>query len=244
MLRIIPFLSLLILGGCAAPFLTVDDVIVGPPKSAMIVACLEKEPLFGVRDGVENAYISFYADEIYLGTATTDEHGAALLHCPKGKTNFDPPVATATWQNRVLTAQGRLFVWSTGRTAIAVDVDHTICDTDFDDLCFEPIDDDSEPIGNSPEVLTELARDYDIVYLTARPRLLAEKTRAWISATAFPPGPLLASPGWRDVLLPEKYKRKTLANLRRHLPNLLVALGIADRFASLYAKRNAGYQNR
>jgi hypothetical protein len=70
-----------------------------------------------------------------------------------------------------------------------------------------------------------LARDFEIVYLTARPQFLADKTRVWLAAHGFPDGPLLTAPSWRATLRQERYKRRALARLREQLPNLLIGVG-------------------
>lgn len=234
--RFVPLISVLVLTGCATPFLTVEDGVIGPRGSAVLAAYLEQEPILGVRDGVENAEIRFYVGGKCLGTARTDDNGRALMHCDLGEATPEFSAATAVWHGRELKAQGRLFEWRTARTAIAVDIDDTICNTDRDDLYFEATDDDSEPIGGSQDVLTELSRDYNILYLTARPRFLLNKTRAWMDAHDFPIGPVVTAPGWRASLKAERYKRETLTCFRRHLPSLLIGIGDKESDAHAYAE--------
>jgi hypothetical protein len=75
---------------------------------------------------------------------------------------------------------------------------------------------------------------YRIIYLTARRDLLLDKTRAWLDANLFPPGPVI---GRRFSWTPpsaEDFKRAALARLRERFPELSVGIGDAASDAAAY----------
>jgi phosphatidate phosphatase PAH1 len=83
---------------------------------------------------------------------------------------------------------------------VACDIDSTISETSLNALFFDDIDSTSRPIEGSVEVLREIARDYQIMYLTARPRFTLEKTRSWLDAHGYPREPVITSLTVADAL--------------------------------------------
>jgi len=223
-----------VLTGCGTTRLTVDDAIIGPRGRAMLVAHVQHEYLRGVSTSLEGVTVDFAVAGKNAGTATTDEHGQAVVECTLPDEPIESFTAMLPQPSGMRIASGRFFTWSPDRCAIAVDIDDTICATDRDHLYFKAAD-DSEPIAGSRQVLDDLARDFEIVYVTARPQFLSDKTRAWLAAHDFPQAPLLTARGWRAALRQERYKRRALARLRRQLPNLLIGIGDKALDARAYA---------
>lgn len=214
------------IGGCGRLLLTVDDFAHVPGRPGLFVAQLEAETPFGVRDGVEDHTITFWLDDIRVGTARTDGEGRAelLVHNPL------PPkatycAATARIDQRELRDQRPVHAWTDGRVIIVVDVDDTLADTDYDDLLLDPIDTESRPYPGAADILQQLQQHYHVLYLTARPRFLLEKTRDWLRRHGFPRAPVMTAPTVSDVLKPETLKRRLLAQRRETWPNMLIGVG-------------------
>ena len=237
-MRTIVLIALLAnLTGCAAPFLTLSDSIATTGGRAVLAAYVEREPLLGVRKGVENTDVRFFVGDMPVGSAASNDKGHVKIDCVLAQLDLREVTAKANWGDRVLTARGRMFDWNGGRPAIAVDVDHTVCDTDRDHLYFKAAD-DSRPITGAAATLTVLAADFEILYLTARPHAFFSKTRTWLKSNGFPDGPLIMSPGWRSTFRQESYKRDTLRQLREYLPQILI--GIGDKPQDAEASRDNG----
>ncbi len=200
----------------------------------MLLAQLEREPVLGFRDGIENVWIRFFVGGRQVAGRLTADKGRASTFCdlsPAVGAEFE---ASAVVDGRTVRMTGSIFDWRDDLTIIAVDVDGTVSDTDFDDLVFDDEDGDSTPILNSREALHALSNDFHIVYLTGRPRFLLEKTRTWLTERGFPPGPVIAAGGLRDFLRQGDFKRETLATLRQCWPNLLIGIGDKHRDAVAY----------
>ncbi|MGB9623338.1 MAG: hypothetical protein ACPMAQ_00610 [Phycisphaerae bacterium] len=211
--------------GCAPPMLSVDDAVALNGKPVMFVAHAERPQVLGLRSEIEHVTISFRVDDREIRRADTGDSGRAVAEFPlprPGITAFD---ARAVIDGRELQTTGTIFAWSAERPIIAVDIDNTICRTEYEDLILKAEDVESHPIPGSRETLTRLSGDFHIAYVTGRPRIYLEKTRAWLRRNEFPPGPVVTSPRLRDMIKYRTLKRTMLANLRRRWPNLLIGIG-------------------
>jgi len=220
--------------GCSPAILTVDSLVLVRGQESMLLAQLEREPVLGFRDGVENVWVRFFVGGRQVAEKLTADEGRASTFrelSPATGAEFE---AIAVVDGRTVRTTGSIFDWRDDLTIIAVDVDGTISDTDFDDLVFDDEDKESTPISNSREALSALANDFHIVYLTGRPRFLLTKTRTWLVKHGFPPGPVIAAGGLRDFLRQGDFKRETLATLRQCWPNMLIGIGDKHRDAMAY----------
>jgi hypothetical protein len=218
-------LGLLALAGCKAPLLSVDDAVVLPGEKTRLIACVEREPVLGLCKDVEQVRVHFDVDESEVGAAKTDEDGVAEVKHKllPGTENYEARVLV---DGRELRALGRVFTWDKDRVIIVVDIDHTIEQTNYKGLLRSPnSEDDSDPIKHSVETLKALAQDFQIVYLTGRPRFLIDKTRMWLRQEGFPTGPVITSVRVRDMVNPGEFKRRKLHELRKYWPNLLIGIG-------------------
>lgn len=87
------------------------------------------------------------------------------------------------------------------------------------------MDESSEPIPGSREVLHQIVRNHDLVYFTARPKFTLEKTQWWLERHGYPVAPVLTSLGVGDLIAQSRYKRREIALLRETFPNLLIGIG-------------------
>ena len=120
------------------------------------------------------------------------------------------------------------------RTTIVVDVDDTLCTTDYNCVLWGIGSDGSEPLMNAARVLRELATKYDILYLTARPASTSHRTERWLKKYNFPSGPIMGSKNIIDFLGQTSFKKKTLAKLRRERSGTLIGIGDRPRDAEAY----------
>ena len=170
-----------------------------------------------------------------VGRATTDSRGVAGVDTAlEGSPSTF--LATATIDGQEIRGHGRIFHWDPNRTIVAVDVDDTISHTDYSGLFITRFDTTSPAFAHSPRVVQEMARRYHIIYVSARPRWLMEKTRIWLDRAGFPPGPVLHAPGFGGCFRQGHYKDKSLAAFQREFPSLLV--GIGDKWQDDYAYGN------
>jgi hypothetical protein len=220
--------------GCSPAILTVDGLVLVRGQESMLLAQLEREPVLGFRDGIQNVWVRFCVGGRQVAEQLTADAGRASTFCSLSPAMGAEFEASAVVDGRTVRTVGSIFDWRDDRTIIAVDIDGTISDTDYDDLVFDDEDEDSMPIATSREILSALAHDFHIVYLTARPRFLLEKTRAWLAKHRYPHGPVVAAGGLRDSLRQGSLKREMLEGLRQCWPNLLIGIGDKHRDAVAY----------
>jgi hypothetical protein len=228
----LPLLAALLVA-CSTPILAVDDAMRFEDGLARLVAFTQKRSGWILR-GVEDVEVRFLVDGREVATSTTDERGFAKAVANVGREaqRFE---ATADFEGEIFRTEGELVSWRTDRVIIACDIDSTISNTSLNALFFHELDFVSQPIGSSPEVLREIANDYQIMYLTARPRFTLEKTRHWLSEHGYPEAPVLTSLSVGDVLSQTGYKTRMLRSLRRHYRNLLIGIGNTDIDLESYA---------
>jgi hypothetical protein len=117
---------------------------------------------------------------------------------------------------------------------IAVDVDETLCVTDYNSLLWGIGKDDSRPLPEAQATLSRLAGSFDIIYVTARPRSLADATEQWLSKHSFPTGRIVTSPTLGDFILQSDFKRNVFRQLRLEYPNMLIGIGDKVKDAEAY----------
>lgn len=209
------------IAGCGSPVITADDVVVAPGQAGQFVVSLDRQ--FG-KASVVGAEVEVLVNGKPVGTATTDSNGVAVVAAPVDG-SASSYVVRARAGNEMAQGQGRIFNWNGGRTAVAIDVDDTISATDYGSLFLTDIDSTSPPLDHSPSAVRAMASHYDIVYLSARPRWLHEKTKVWLEQHGFPPGPILHASRFEACFHQERYKREMLNDFQRKFPNLLVGVG-------------------
>lgn len=219
--------------GCVAPVLIVDDAVIMAGRKSRLVACVAREPIVGLVKDVERVRVAFLVEGREIGAERSDNDGLASIerHLPAGVAQYE---ARATVGDQELRAGGRVFAWDAERVILAVDIDQTIERTKYKHLLDDEGEDDSDPLKRSADVLSALAREYHILYLTGRPRYLLDKTRAWLREEGFPPGPVIMSESVRTVFRPGSFKEQKLRALRKSWPRLLIGIGDKPSDANAY----------
>jgi hypothetical protein len=221
------------LAGCATPYFEVDEAIRFEDGRTRFVAFAQKQNgwLLG---GVSDVEVRFAVDGEEIARAITDERGFAKAIADV-ETPADRFEATAGFGGESFRSDAEIVAWRSDRVIVGCDIDSTISETNLGALFFDEIDETSTPIADSAEVLTEIGRDYQLLYITARPRFTLNKTRRWLDEQAYPRQPVVTSLAPRDALGQTTYKTRTLSSLQKHYTNLLIGIGNTDIDADSYS---------
>jgi len=212
-------------GGCGPAVLSVSDAIVSPGEPVRLTAFVYRDTIRGVGQDIEGVQVRFNVDGRPAGSARTDDDGWASVQWALpvgGASRFE---ATATVDDRTIQAGGAIYTWDKDRIMLAVDVDGTLAETDYEDLILDRRDIESQPLPHAQQTLEKLSADFQVLYLTARPQYYIEKTRRWLRDCGFPNRPVFTAPRLRDTIRHARFKRRMLATLRRDWPNLLIGIG-------------------
>lgn len=236
--------------GCASIVLSAEDAIVATSGRTELVAHLERAYPFGLREGMERVPIEFLVESSSVTHCHTSHRGQAKVLWRSGSTLPHHFEARARLCGSVLQAEGSVFEWQATKTIIAVDIDETICATNYSSMLLKKRDRISEPLPRAVETLNAISKDYHILYITARPRFLLDTTRLWLKHRGFPGGPVIVAPGLPEWWNQAQFKRETFARLRHDWPGLLIGIGDravdvdscqANRMLSIIVNRGTGY---
>lgn len=225
------------LGACHEPCICVSDGVAISGSQSILSAVVDQHDADGRPTGIPAVPVRFYSDDKLLGEVITDETGAARLTCelPPGTTRFQ---THATVGRAKITGEGHVFGWPKERTVIICDIDGTISNTHYRELVFDKADNASWPLDDAAEVLNRLAERYGLIYLTARPAFLKEKTRHWLDTHGFPRAPLVSAPSLSRSISPQKYKAEQIHRLQAVLKNIRIGIGDAKSDSEAYAMEN------
>jgi hypothetical protein len=230
-----PFVALL-LAGCATPYFEVDEAIRFEDGRTRFVAFAQKKTGW-LLSGISDVEVRFSVDGEEVANAVTDERGFA-----KAIANVETPTdrfeATAGIGDESYRSDAEIVAWRSDRVIVGCDIDSTISQTSLGALFFDEWDETSQPIADSPAVLTEIDRDYQLLYVTARPRFTLGKTRHWLDGHAYPRQPVVTSLATGDAFGQTTYKTRALKSLQKHYTNLLIGIGNTDIDADSYTRHN------
>jgi hypothetical protein len=217
------------LAGCSRTVLIADDAIVSHSDPGELSAYVDNESMVIFTEGVPDRHVKFFVGSRPVGKAKTDAAGRASVRvAPSGSGRKF--VARTENGKKVVEAHGRVFAWDPDRTVIGVDLDETICASQYVNLIWG----DgmvSDAYDGSAEAIRELSRDYHILYISARPRFMLDKTRRWLEKKGFPPGPIVFAEDYTACFNQGQVKKQLLADLRKRWPNILI--GIGDKYADI-----------
>lgn len=216
-------------GGALCPaatyVVTVDDTVVMPGEKTELTAWVARGVSLAFKDDLRDAEVHFKVDGRTVARTRTDARGTARVSTDLSRTRGRKIEVTATYRGHRIAGSGVIYRWQRDRTTIAVDIDDCISHTSYSDLFVTHFDSNSRPFEQSREVLRRLAREYQILYISARPRFLTDKTRLWLDGADFPPGPYYHALGFDACLHQGTAKREILQTLRQRWPNLLIGIG-------------------
>lgn len=227
-------------GGCVSgAILSVDDVVFMYDRPMLFVAHVEREPWPGIRDGIDDVEVVFQFGRRPAVRARTNAAGRAEVAAPVLRPAASRVSALARVDGKTLHQTARVFHWDPRVPVLVVDVDETICWPAYLHIALGARRDVmSQPVKGSRAALRALAHDFNIMYISARPRFLLDMTRQWLATHGYPPGPMVTSQELSAVLAQSSYKRTELARLRQHFPNMLI--GIGDKAADIDGFRHNG----
>ncbi len=211
-------------GGCQAPMLSADDTVIIGNRKSHIHVCAMRPGLLTLGRRIAGVDVTVYVGDKEAARGRTNVEGNVDLDTklPKGTREFE---ARAVIGGAKLTSRGHVFTWPE-RTAVVVDVDQTISDTDYRALVWGVgQDSSSRPLPDSAETLNQIARHFNIFYLTARPREMLEKTRQWIKRNGFPAAPIVTSDSLSQLADLRKYKLDAVKHIQAIVPHLLIGIG-------------------
>jgi hypothetical protein len=229
--RILPLAAALLVG-CATPYFEVDEAIRFEDGRTRFVAFAEEQRGWFL-SGVSDVEVRFAVDGEEVARSVTDERGftKAITVVANPADRFS---ATADFADEAFERNTEIVAWQSGRVIVACDIDSTISQTSVRALFFDEIDETSTPIPDSPEVLGEIANDFQLMYITARPRFTLNKTRHWLAEKGYPHQPVITSLAAKDAFGQTTYKTHTLNSLRKHFTNLLIGIGNTNIDADSY----------
>lgn len=208
--------------GCGAGHVIyAEDVVITAGQSSRFSAFVQSRLHHGDVIGVP---VSFASNGKLIGRARTDSDGRASIVLPI-QNEMGAYQAHTVVDGHRYQATGNVYRWDPTRTILAIDLDETISRTSYSDLFFTEMVDRSPVVKDSPAVLRQLSKDYQLLYMSARPRWLHTKTKRWLDDEGFPKGPILHANGFEACFRQEYYKRLMLAGFKSEHPNLLVGIG-------------------
>ena len=221
--------------GCATPVLTVYDTAIRENGSARLLAALETQKGHLNRDPIAGRRVEYFISGQRVGEAVTSAAGEADLIVDLRSKSATTYEVEAHVDGLKLSGKGMMFSRTPHRVGIVLDIDDTISRTRFWDLLRGRRDELSKPLQGAVEVLSRLARDHEIAYVTARPRVLFESTREWLVRNGFPRGPLIVSGGMREAMRAAEYKSRVIARARQSFPDVLIGIGDKASDAAAYS---------
>ncbi len=215
-----------VVSGCGELQLTMEDVAYVPGEKSIFVGQLERDSPFGIPDAMENESISFWVGDDLIGVAKTDDEGRARLAADLGKRSLQDKVKARAWVGlRRVEVVRPIQSWDANTVIIAVDVDHTIAETDYEGVLLDDVDTKTTTIPGSVEALNALSRKFHVMYVTARPNFLYDETRQWLKMHGYPQAPLVMGPNASALVDQAELKEDLLKWRREPLPNLLIGIG-------------------
>lgn len=175
----------------------------------------------------------------------TDREGIARAVVRPGAPGVYPITARLDRRSSAPAASARLFVLDPARPVAVVDIDGTI--SDLADWKVPFVGHKAPTFAGAPALMADLARRFQIVYLTARDDMFDGKTREFLRRHGFPDGPIiyndlgLSTAGERDQLDNHEHGAFKLAEIQalraRGVP---VTIGIGNAETDAFAYEQAG----
>jgi len=222
--------------GCARKLLISEDVVFPKNQPAELAAAVDRQTAVIFTKGVGATPVEFFVDDQKVAQAETDKEGRAVGQgvVVEGRQNFK---SRAHLYGKWVESEGRLYSWDPAKPAIAVDIDETLSLSQYINIIWG----DglvSKPLPGSPEGVRQLAKEYQIIYWSIRPRFMYERTRKWLEKYGFPDGPMLFTDSFHAAFHQTERKRVMLKELREKWPNVRIAVG--DKLADVVSCHDTG----
>jgi len=187
-----------------------------------------------LRGDLRNANVTISVNGEQIAKVVTDEQGVArasympkelgvytiVFECEEG-TDYSEAKASST-----------LFCRDKTKPAIVIDIDHTIADIAMERFLVTRTK-DIKPLPGAQEVLDELSKTYDLIFLTARDKHLLHRTKAWLDHNRFPSAPVIFRDMSREAFSESKFKTEKIAQIKATWTN--ITCGIGDKLSDAQA---------
>jgi len=228
----------MLLGTAGDYLLTASDVLATPGREVQLRARLQGGDLLRAQPGY---VVRFYRNGRLFKAAETGENGVAEVSFTPpepGDYRFLVDVAPVGLPDDVPEEQRLLVACRRAdRPMAVVDMDKTIVASGFHMVLIgQPA-----PMPGSAEVLRRLAETHTIVYLTHRPDYFGPKSKAWLEANSYPPGPVLLSSVKGFLAGSGAFKSAMLARLKEHFGR--IEIGIGDKASDATAYHENGLKS-
>lgn len=186
-------LPLLLLGlsasmASAQVFAVAHDAITTPGRSVKLGTKFERSRYGGLWRPDLRFRRTTYRFQGLSGTVRTDFDGMAIVRAPgpsaPGVYGYEAELASPN-----ALAKGSMWVLDPQRPLVIVDIDGTI--SNLPEWQVPILGGRARAYAGSPQLLRDLARSYQIVYLTARDDTFDPQTRAFLKRRSFPAGPVI-----------------------------------------------------
>lgn len=222
--------------GCARRLLIAEDVVFPQGRPAELAAAVDQQSLVIFTKGIPDTPVEFVLDNEPVAKAVTDKEGRAAVQ-PVPVQSQPTYKARANLGGKVVESTGRIYAWDPEKPAVAIDIDETLSLSEYINIIWG----DglvSKPLPGSPQAVQQLAKEYQIIYWSIRPRFMYHRTRRWLEKHGFPDGPMLFTDSFHAAFHQVERKEKMLAELREKWPNVRVAVG--DKLADVVACNKTG----
>jgi hypothetical protein len=202
-------------------------------------AKLEKDGALNINPDIESETLSFYVGGKLIGKAVTVEDGfAKVSYKPDGmKSVFMTTKLEGSKKYTAKENSALIYFIDDVKPTIICDIDWTVSDTDKSSLILKSSDDESMPLKDSAEILTELTKHYNFIFITGREDAFLHKTREWLSKWKFPRLPVLyADLGQTPYVRQSKYKEEAVAKVKSEVKHVIAGIGDRSYDAEAYLK--------
>jgi hypothetical protein len=190
---------------------------------------------------VEDRWMAF-VDPPAVGVEIEVEGVGRATSGKKGIASFDLGVLPEGTHHPVIrfnrkTVEAVVRVVSRETPIIIIDIDETIADVTPWGFIVRRVR-NVLPLSGAREILREISRTMQIVYLTARDHIFTRKTKLWLRLAGMPEAPVYLRKGtryWRTRSREHKFQR--LGELRTKFPNIPWGVGDKPGDAAAYAAR-------
>jgi phosphatidate phosphatase APP1 len=227
----LPILAAL-LAGCGIPRIRAFDALALPGEEIGLRARAERDGLPGFSPELEDEELTMTLPGGDPVAARTGDEGAAVfpVRAPERRGEF---VHSISGGRGIEPGLLRLYVRPPDEPLLLVDIDGTIVSSGP----LAAIRGEDEPVPGAAAVLRRLARNFTIVYFTARDDSMLASTRDFLARGRFPPGPLFVRDFtlWSSPSAP--YKAAALRALRERFRGPWTGIGdtVGDAEACLAA---------
>lgn len=239
-LALILVLSIFPLTAHAGIYGAAYDGLTSPGNAVTLRAKFERTYTSFFRPDIRGKTVSFKVNGLSVGSSKTDSQGiASISYTPASDGALD---WSATLVSKSFTVRGRLTVLPRASKCVVFDIDGTISDLPDWQVPFKGAT--AKAFPNSPELVRELAREYHVIYLTARDDFLRPETEAFMALHNLPMGTVIYNefgrvddPANGLQLVPGnhgKFKASVLRKLQSIGLDIVAGIGNADTDAEAY----------